>query len=99
MYEIYFSRLQKPVRIMLDRNEDMLCTGGRHPFLGSYKVGFTSGGQLTALDLQLYANGGISLDLSVGVSATIQYTYYIKPTTIASVHMYIHVHCIYITIL
>lgn len=24
---------------MLDRDEDMLITGGRHPFFGKYKVG------------------------------------------------------------
>uniref|UniRef100_A0A4W3HK49 Xanthine dehydrogenase n=1 Tax=Callorhinchus milii TaxID=7868 RepID=A0A4W3HK49_CALMI len=27
-----------PVRCMLNRDEDMLVTGGRHPFLGHYKV-------------------------------------------------------------
>lgn len=27
-----------PVRCMLDRDEDMLISGGRHPFLGQYKV-------------------------------------------------------------
>ena len=31
-------RVQVPVRIMLDRNEDMIESGGRHPFLGKYKV-------------------------------------------------------------
>ena len=32
-------RLNRPVRCMLDRDEDMLITGGRHPFYGKYKVG------------------------------------------------------------
>lgn len=32
-------RLKRPVRCMLDRDEDMLITGGRHPFYGKYKVG------------------------------------------------------------
>ncbi|CAB1330518.1 unnamed protein product [Coregonus sp. 'balchen'] len=32
-------RLKRPVRCMLDRDEDMLVTGGRHPFYGRYKVG------------------------------------------------------------
>ena len=61
-------RVQRPVRIMLDRNEDMQSSGGRHPFLGRYKVGFTSEGRVTALDLRLYSNGGASLDLSNAVS-------------------------------
>lgn len=33
-------RLKRPVRCMLDRDEDMLVTGGRHPFYGKYKVGW-----------------------------------------------------------
>ena len=32
------SRTGKPVRCMLDRDEDMLSTGTRHPFLVKYKV-------------------------------------------------------------
>lgn len=32
-------RLKRPVRCMLDRDEDMLVTGGRHPFYAKYKVG------------------------------------------------------------
>nr|XP_020445351.1 xanthine dehydrogenase/oxidase-like [Monopterus albus] len=33
------NKLKRPVRCMLDRDEDMLITGGRHPFYGKYKVG------------------------------------------------------------
>jgi xanthine dehydrogenase molybdopterin-binding subunit B len=32
-----------------------------------YKVGFTKTGQLKAVDLQLFANGGASTDLSIAV--------------------------------
>ncbi len=35
-------RYQVPVRIMLGRNEDMITSGGRHPFLAKYKVGGVS---------------------------------------------------------
>ena len=31
-------RLKVPVRMMLDRSEDMMNTGGRHPFLSKYKA-------------------------------------------------------------
>ncbi|KAL5482077.1 hypothetical protein EMCRGX_G022358 [Ephydatia muelleri] len=60
-------KVQVPVRSILERNEDMISTGGRHPFLGQYKVGFTNDGKITALDLKLYSNGGNSIDLSYGV--------------------------------
>ena len=35
------TRLQRPVRCSLDRAEDMIITGSRHPFLGRYKVHIT----------------------------------------------------------
>ncbi|XP_014214853.1 xanthine dehydrogenase-like [Copidosoma floridanum] len=57
--------LQKPVRCMLDRDEDMVMTGTRHPFLFKYKVGFTNDGLIKALEIHVYANGGCSMDLSI----------------------------------
>ncbi|XP_067420930.1 xanthine dehydrogenase/oxidase isoform X2 [Emydura macquarii macquarii] len=53
-----------PVRCMLDRDEDMLITGGRHPFLGQYKVGFMKNGKVNSLEVSYYSNGGNSADLS-----------------------------------
>jgi xanthine dehydrogenase large subunit len=53
-----------PVRVKLKRSHDMMLTGKRHGFLGQYTVGFTKGGRITALDVDLYADGGWSLDLS-----------------------------------
>lgn len=54
----------RPVRIKLKRQHDMILTGKRHGFLGQYTVGFTAEGKITALDLDLYGDGGWSLDLS-----------------------------------
>ncbi|NXV76184.1 XDH oxidase, partial [Atlantisia rogersi] len=56
-----------PVRCMLDRDEDMLISGGRHPFLGRYKVGFMKNGKVKSLEVSYYSNGGNSIDLSYGV--------------------------------
>jgi xanthine dehydrogenase large subunit len=53
-----------PVRGRLRRDQDMILTGKRHAFLGCYQVGFAADGQLQALDVDLYADGGWSLDLS-----------------------------------
>lgn len=57
----------KRVRIMLDREEDMVLCGQRHPFSAKYKVGFEKSGKILALDLELYSNGGYSADLSLAV--------------------------------
>lgn len=59
--------LKRPVKITLDRDVDMMTTGQRHSFLGKYKVGFTNAGKILALDLELFNNGGNSLDLSSSV--------------------------------
>lgn len=33
-----FFRTGRPIRLVLDREDDMLITGGRHPLFGKYKV-------------------------------------------------------------
>uniref|UniRef100_A0AAR2L5Q6 FAD-binding PCMH-type domain-containing protein n=1 Tax=Pygocentrus nattereri TaxID=42514 RepID=A0AAR2L5Q6_PYGNA len=58
-------RSERPVRCVLDRGEDMLITGARHPVLGKYKVGFMSDGRITAADVRYYANAGHTPDDSV----------------------------------
>ncbi|CAK6980440.1 xanthine dehydrogenase/oxidase [Scomber scombrus] len=61
------NKLNRPVRCMLDRDEDMLITGGRHPFYGKYKVGFMNSGKVVALDVSYYSNTGNSMDLSLSI--------------------------------
>ncbi|BBM98107.1 xanthine dehydrogenase/oxidase [Marchantia polymorpha subsp. ruderalis] len=56
--------LKRPVKLTLDREIDMMITGQRHAFLGKYKVGFTAEGKVLALDLDIFNNGGNTLDLS-----------------------------------
>ncbi|XP_064419619.1 aldehyde oxidase isoform X3 [Latimeria chalumnae] len=54
----------RSVRCVLERGEDMLITGGRHPFLGKYKVGFMNDGRILAVDVSFYCNAGSALDES-----------------------------------
>jgi xanthine dehydrogenase large subunit len=54
----------RPVLVRLTRQQDMTMTGKRHPFLGRFRVGFDGDGKLGALLLELYSDGGFSLDLS-----------------------------------
>jgi xanthine dehydrogenase large subunit len=60
-------KVQRPARVRLTRQQDLLLTGKRHPFLARFKVGFTRGGKLEALDIELFSDGGWSLDLSAPV--------------------------------
>ncbi len=57
----------RPVRVRLPRLLDMELTGKRHPFLARYTAGFDSTGRLHGLMLELYSDGGWSLDLSVPI--------------------------------
>jgi len=54
----------RPVRVKLPRSIDMQLTGKRHPFFARYQVGFDGEGNLLALTVDLYSDGGWSCDLS-----------------------------------
>lgn len=58
------NKTQRPVKLRLDRDVDMLMTGKRHDFLADYEVGFDSRGKLLALKLMLASRCGYSADLS-----------------------------------
>eukprot|EP01083_Nonionella_stella_P069848 186450_1 len=62
--------LNRPVRVVLDRDVDMKISGKRAPFLGEYKVGFTAEGRIVALDLKVFSNGGYYEDHSFMVMAS-----------------------------
>ena len=57
-------KTKRPVRVRLPRKLDMALTGKRHPFLARFAAGFEADGRLRAVRLQLYSDGGWSLDLS-----------------------------------
>lgn len=58
------SRTGRPVKLRLDRDEDMGSTGKRHDFLIDYDVGFDDDGRIEAADIGMAARCGMSLDLS-----------------------------------
>ena len=58
----------RPVRVRWNRDQDMMLTGHRHPFLARFKVGFDAEGRLLAARVHLYSNGGWALDLSQAVT-------------------------------
>jgi xanthine dehydrogenase large subunit len=57
-------KLKRAVRVRLTRQQDMTMTGKRHPFLARFDAGFSNTGKLLGLKLELYSDGGYSLDLS-----------------------------------
>lgn len=59
----------RPVRLRLNRTQDITMTGKRHPFHATWEAGFDHDGRITALKATLTSDGGWSLDLSEPVLA------------------------------
>ncbi|CAK1600928.1 unnamed protein product [Parnassius mnemosyne] len=57
-------KLKKPIRAVLDRDEDMQVSGYRHPFLTKYEVAFDEKGKIIGAVFNIYANAGNSMDIS-----------------------------------
>jgi len=57
----------RPVKIRLFRDDDMVMTGKRHRFLTRYEAGFDEHGMLLALKLELNSDGGATTDLSFAI--------------------------------
>ena len=82
------AKLQRPVKLRLDRDDDFMITGKRHPFAYRYTVGFDDDGRLCGLDLQMLANCGFSADLSGPVADRAVFhcdnAYFLEDVAIAS---------------
>ena len=61
-------RLQRPVRVVLDRNTDMKMIGKRHPYLGEYHAMFQPDGTIKGMKISRWADGGNTYDCSFFVS-------------------------------
>ncbi|WP_328908435.1 xanthine dehydrogenase molybdopterin binding subunit [Streptomyces sp. NBC_00234] len=77
----------RPVRVRLNRTQDLTMSGKRHGFHATWKIGFDAEGRIQALDATLTADGGWSLDLSEPVVARalchIDNTYWIPNARVA----------------
>jgi xanthine dehydrogenase large subunit len=57
-------KFNAPVKLRLDRDDDFLITGKRHPFDYRYTAGFDDSGKLCGLQVEMRVNCGFSADLS-----------------------------------
>lgn len=82
------NKFKCPIKLRLDRDDDFMITGKRHPFAYDYTVGFDNSGRLQGLKLMMAANCGFSADLSGPVAdRAIFHTdnaYYLEDVEIAS---------------
>ena len=81
-------RTGRPVKLRLDRDDDMVMTGKRHDFKVGYDVGFDGTGRIQGVDFMLASRCGISADLSGAVNDRAMYhadnTYYLPNVRIVS---------------
>jgi xanthine dehydrogenase large subunit len=59
---------RRPVKLRLDRDDDMLLTGKRHDFLIDYDVGFDDDGRIQGIVFEQAARCGFSPDLSAAIA-------------------------------
>ena len=62
-------QLNRPVKLRLDRDDDMMITGKRHCFHYEYDVGFDDDGLILAARIDMVMRAGFSADLSGPVAA------------------------------
>ena len=57
-------RLKRPVKLRLDRDDDMMVTGKRHGFDFAYEVGYDQDGLIRGAKIEMDARAGFSADLT-----------------------------------
>ena len=60
-------KVQRPVRLVLRRQEDLRWTGKRHPYSSDFKIGLARDGRILAYEVFFYQNSGAVADLSPAV--------------------------------
>ncbi len=56
-----------PVKLYLNRRDDMTCTGKRHPYSSDYTIGLKKDGTILAFEADFYQNAGAATDLSPAI--------------------------------
>lgn len=57
----------KPVKLYLNRRDDMTSTGKRHPYSSDFKIGLKKDGTILAFEADYYQNAGAATDLSPAI--------------------------------
>jgi len=67
MAALAVQKLHKPVKLILDREDDMIATGKRHPYSSDFKIGLDKDFKIIAFDVDYFQNGGAAADLSPAI--------------------------------
>jgi len=61
-------KTKRPVKLRIDRDDEIIITGKRHDFYSEYEVGFDELGVIQGLNIKLSSKCGISPDLSGAIN-------------------------------
>ena len=61
-------KTNKPIKLRLDRDDDIIITGKRHDFFSDYEVGFDDKGRINGIKFILASRCGMSPDLSMAIN-------------------------------
>ncbi|MFT6193013.1 MAG: xanthine dehydrogenase large subunit [Polaribacter sp.] len=68
MTAVAVQHLNKPVKYVLNRHDDMRMTGKRHPYASFYKIGLTKDLKIKAFEVEFLQNSGAAADLSPAIA-------------------------------
>jgi len=81
-------KTRRPIKLRMDRDDDMLMTGKRHDFETEYEVGFDDEGRILGVDFVLAGRCGYSADLSGSINDRAMFhsdnCYYLENVSILS---------------
>ena len=82
------AKTRRPVKLRLDRDDDMRLTGKRHDFRIDWDVGFDDDGRIEGISFELASRCGMSPDLSAAINDRAMFhsdnAYYLPNVTIVS---------------
>jgi xanthine dehydrogenase large subunit len=68
MAAVAVQHLNKPVKYMLNRHDDLRMTGKRHPYASFFKIGLNKGLKIKAFEAEFLQNSGAAADLSPAIA-------------------------------
>ncbi|MEW6653062.1 MAG: molybdopterin cofactor-binding domain-containing protein, partial [Bacteroidota bacterium] len=60
-------KLKNPVKLVLNRQDDIRITGKRHPYSSDFKIGLNKQRKILAFEVTYYQNAGAAADLSPAI--------------------------------
>ncbi|HRZ98890.1 MAG TPA: molybdopterin-dependent oxidoreductase, partial [Paludibacter sp.] len=60
-------KLNKPVKLVLPRQQDITITGKRHPYSSDFRIGLSEDFKIIAYEVTFYQNAGAYADLSTAI--------------------------------